>query len=290
MTAEKRCTLLQSEKEEMIVALDQVERARKQAEYEAHDFREQVNDLSGQNNSLSATKRKLEGEMQAMHADLDETLNELKASEERSKKAMADAARLAEELRQEQEHSLHIERMRKGFEQQIKEMQVRLDEAEAAALKGGKKVIAKLESRIRELEQELDGEQRRQQDANKNLTKQDRRLRELQFQVDEDKKNFERLQDLVDKLQQKIKAQMRQIQEAEELANVNLQKYRQIQHQLDDSEERADVAENSLSKMRAKNRSSASVAPGGGLQSSASTSAVRSASRARASSSNIADY
>jgi hypothetical protein len=47
------------------------------------------------------------------------------------------------------------------------------------------------------------------------------------------------------------------------LANVNLQKYRQIQHQLDDSEERADVAENSLSKMRAKNRSSASVAPGG---------------------------
>jgi hypothetical protein len=33
-------------------------------------------------------------------------------------------------------------------------MQVRLDEAEAAALKGGKKVIAKLESRIRELKQE----------------------------------------------------------------------------------------------------------------------------------------
>jgi peptidoglycan hydrolase CwlO-like protein len=39
-------------------------------------------------------------------------------------------------------------------------------------------------------------------------------LRELQFQVDEDKKNFERLQDLVDKLQQKIKAQKRQIEEA----------------------------------------------------------------------------
>jgi hypothetical protein len=47
-------------------------------------------------------------------------LNELKGSEERSKKAMGDAARLAEELRQEQEHSMHIERMRKGLEQQIK--------------------------------------------------------------------------------------------------------------------------------------------------------------------------
>jgi hypothetical protein len=57
---------------------------------------------------------------------------------------MADASRLAEELRQEQEHSMHNERLRKGLEQQLKEMQVRLDEAEAAALKGGKKVRNKL--------------------------------------------------------------------------------------------------------------------------------------------------
>lgn len=61
--------------------------------------------------------------------------------------------------------------------------QARLDEAEAAALKGGKKVIAKLESRIRELESELDGEQRRYQETNKSPTKHERRIRELQFQV-----------------------------------------------------------------------------------------------------------
>ncbi|EPB79755.1 myosin head [Ancylostoma ceylanicum] len=280
--AEKRSTLLQSEKEELLVANEAAERARKQAEYEAADSRDQVNELSGQAASLAAAKRKLEGEIQAIHADLDETLNEYKAAEERSKKAMADATRLAEELRQEQEHSQHIDRMRKGLEQQLKEMQVRLDEAEAAALKGGKKVIAKLEQRVREVESELDAEQRRYQDANKNLGKADRRVRELQFQVDEDKKNFERLQDLIDKLQNKLKTQKRQIEEAEELANLNLQKYRQIQHQLEDAEERADVAENSLSKMRAKSRSSASVAPAG-LQTSQSATVMRSASRARAS-------
>lgn len=44
-------------------------------------------------------KRKLEGEMQALHADLDEMLNEAKSSEEKAKKAMVDAARLADELR-----------------------------------------------------------------------------------------------------------------------------------------------------------------------------------------------
>lgn len=127
---------------------------------------------------------------------------------------MADAARLSEELRQEQEHALHVDRLRKGLEQQIKEMQVRLDEAEQAALKGGKKIIAKLEQRIRDLEGECDNEQRRCQDATKNFGKVDRRCRELQFQVDEDKKNFERVQDLVDKLQNKLKVQKKQVEEA----------------------------------------------------------------------------
>lgn len=44
-----------------------------------------------------------------------------------------------------------------------------------------------MEERIRALEGELDNEQRRAQDSQKNLAKQERRLRELQFQVDEDK-------------------------------------------------------------------------------------------------------
>lgn len=74
--------------------------------------------------------------------------NEVKGAEERSKKAMADAARLADELRAEQDHSMQIEKMRKSLESQVKELQVRLDEAEAQALKGGKKIITKLETRV----------------------------------------------------------------------------------------------------------------------------------------------
>jgi len=280
LNAEKRATLLQAEREEIAVALEQAERARKQAEYDATEARDQANDLNAQCSSLNGIKRKLEGELQALHSDLDETLNEYKASEERSKKAMADASRLAEELRQEQEHSLHNERLRKGLELQLKEMQVRLDEAENSALKGGKKIITKLEERIRALEGELDNEQRRSQDANKNLSKQDRHLRELQFQVEEDKKSMASLTDLIDKLQGKLKIQKKQLDEAEEVAGINLQKYRQVQHQLDDSEERADQAENALSKFRAKSRSAASVAPSG-LQSSQSAAVIRSASRSR---------
>lgn len=45
----------------------------------------------------------------------------------------------------------------------------------------------------------------------------------------------------------------------EEIAAINLAKYRKVQHELEDAEERADTAEGSLTKLRAKNRSSVSV-------------------------------
>ena len=47
----------------------------------------------------------------------------------------------------------------------MKEAQTRLDEAEQSALRGGKKAVAKMETRIRELESELDAENRRFQDV-----------------------------------------------------------------------------------------------------------------------------
>lgn len=60
-------------------------------------------------------------------------------------------ARVGEELRLEQEHSLHLERVKKGLEAQVKEMSSRLDEAEQMVLKGGKKIIQKLEGMVRSL-------------------------------------------------------------------------------------------------------------------------------------------
>ncbi|XP_068914293.1 myosin heavy chain, muscle isoform X11 [Tenebrio molitor] len=260
--SERRANALQNELEESRTLLEQADRARRQAEQELGDAHEQLNDLSAQNSSLSAAKRKLETELQTLHSDLDELLNEAKNSEEKAKKAMVDAARLADELRAEQDHAQTQEKLRKALETQIKDLQVRLDEAEANALKGGKKLIQKLEQRVRELENELDSEQRRHADAQKNLRKSERRIKELSFQAEEDRKNHERMQDLVDKLQQKIKTYKRQIEEAEEIAALNLAKFRKAQQELEEAEERADLAEQAIAKFRAKGRGG-SAARGG---------------------------
>ena len=185
--------------------------------------------------------------------------NEALLSEDKAKKAMIDAARLADELRTEQELAQVFERDRKLYECQVKDMQTRLDEAETNALKGGKKAMNKMETRIRELESEVDAEQRRMGDSIKNLSKSERRIKEMSYAADEDRKNQARMQGLVDGLQDKIKSYKKQIEEAEEIAALNLAKFRGTQAQVADSAELADLNEKTLAKAKAKARG-ASVA------------------------------
>merc|ERR1711934_272061 len=174
---------------------------------------------------------------------------------EKAKKAMVDAARLADELRCEQEMAQAYERDRKLLECHVKEMQSRLDEAESNALKGGKKAMNKMETRIRELESELDAENRRFNDGQKNLRKSERRIKELTFAADDDRKNHERMQALIDQLQGKVKSYKKQIEEAEEIAALNLAKYRKVAGALGDAEASADANEQAMAMRKARAKS-----------------------------------
>lgn len=86
------------------------------------------------------------------------------------------------------------------------------------------------------------------------MRRNDRRIKDLALQSDEDKKAQSRLQELIEKLQNKLKVYKKQIEDAEEIAAINLAKYRKAQHELDDAAERADQAENQVAKARAQSR------------------------------------
>merc|ERR1712001_383834 len=107
--------------------------------------------------------------------------------------------------------------------------------------------MAKLESRIREMEIELGTVQTKTSDSYKAFQKSERRIKELQFQQDEDKKNQDSMSDLAQKLQLKIKTYKKQIEEAEEIAALNLAKYRKAQQELEETEDRNKMAEAALS-------------------------------------------
>merc|ERR1719281_2380078 len=255
IAADRKANSMQNALEEARTLLEQADRARRMTEQELSDTNEQLSDLTCQNQAIAGAKRKLESEMQTLHGDLDEMGSEAHLSDEKAKKAMVDAARIADELRGEQDVAQSFEKDRKLLECQVKDMQQRLDEAETNALKGGKKAMNKMETRIRELESELDAENRRLSDATKNLRKTERRIKELAYSSDEDRKNHERMQGLIDQLQAKIKSYNKQIEEAEEIAALNLAKFRKTQSDVGEAGQRADLNEQALAKSRARGRS-----------------------------------
>ncbi len=86
-----------------------------------------------------------------MHADLDDALNGRRGAEERADRLGAENARLTDDLRQETELHKNAEAMRKSLEVEIREITVRLEEAEQFAQREGKRMVAKLQARVRAL-------------------------------------------------------------------------------------------------------------------------------------------
>merc|ERR1711902_362590 len=147
----------------------------------------------------------------------------------KSKRAMVDAARLADELRSEQDHSTAENRGKRALDTQINELENRLVDAEAAAMKAGKAAMSKLEMRVRELEMELGTIQTTTQESYKAFQRAERRVKELQFQQDEDRKNNDRMGELATRLQSK---------------------FRKAQQELEETDERAKLAEQSMGVLR----------------------------------------
>merc|ERR1712012_660807 len=255
VSADRKAAAMQNTLEESRALLETADRQRRAAEQELADTNENLAELSNVNQSIAAARRKLESEYNQLQGDLDEMTNEARLSEEKAARAMVDAARLADELRCEQELAIALEKDKKLLEAQCKDTGARADEAEVSALKGGRKAMIKMETRIRELESELDAESRRNTDVFKNLRKAERSIKELTFGADEDKKNHERMQALIDQLQGKVKSYKKQIEEAEEIAALNLAKYRKVAGALGDAAAAADAAEQEAAMRKARARS-----------------------------------
>merc|ERR1711973_539708 len=153
--AERKAAALSGEVEESRALLDSAERAKRQLDMEISDSRAAANEMQAINSRDMAAKRGLEGQIHTLQAEIDAMLGAAKNSEEKSKKAMVDAARLADELRAEQDHANSQAASKGSLEGQLGDLEGRLADAEAAAMRGGKAAMAKLETRVRELETEL---------------------------------------------------------------------------------------------------------------------------------------
>jgi len=250
--SERKANALAGEVEEARALLDTADRSKRQLEAEISDARNTVNEMGVINSKAMHDKRAVESLIHTLHAEIDDSLGQAKNSEEKAKRAMIDAARLSDELRAEQDHAGSEERGKRALEGQTQDLESRLVEAEQNAAKGGRTAMSKMESRIRELEMELGKIQGGTSESCKAFQRAERRVKELQFQQDEDKKNQERMTELAQKLQQKIRTYKQQIEEAEEIAALNLAKFRKAQQEFEETEERQKMCEVQMSNVRSE--------------------------------------
>merc|ERR1712147_492923 len=239
---ERKSNAMAGELEESKALLDAAIRGQRQVEQELIDTREQGVDINSYNGSLANEKRRLENDIHQMQADLDDMLASCKNSEEKAKRAMVDAGRLADELRSEQEHTAAQERAARTTEVSLSEIQKKAEEASFQIARGATQIPAKLDAKVADLEIELNHTIQQTDEVHKTITKGERKVKELLFQ-------------------QKIKSYKKQIEDAEEIAAINLAKYRKAQQDFEEAEERSKLCEANITKYRTARGSSLTPAP-----------------------------
>merc|ERR1712095_27153 len=145
--SERKAAALSGEVEESKALLDGANRSIRQLQNDIADSRSAVNNMQTINARDMTGKRQLESSIHTLQAEVDGMLVAAKNGEEKAKKAMVDAARLADELRAEQEHVGTLGTGKNSLSNALGELEGRLSDAENVALKSGKSAMAKLRVR-----------------------------------------------------------------------------------------------------------------------------------------------
>merc|ERR1719283_588845 len=128
---------------------------------------------------------------------------------------MGEVARLMSELNASHESAANADRSRALLAKQVADLTGQLEDAEASGGKGLKAQIRKLEGRILELESDLDTEGRRSADVAKDARRADKKVKELQFALEDEKRAVERNTEAAEKLNEKINVMRLKIEELE---------------------------------------------------------------------------
>lgn len=178
----------------------------------------------------------------------------MKIADERSRKLAGELIQRDEGIRHERERTAEAEASKRSLDQQLRECNAKIDDAEAYARAEGKRIAAKYEGRVSQLETEIDLERARYQELLKDLRRNERRVKELLSQVDEEQVKVLALSDSLSKTNDRMRVYKSQIESAESSATHVLTRARRLERELDDAEQRAEVVSTTLIRSRSVHR------------------------------------
>ncbi|XP_048269768.1 myosin heavy chain, non-muscle isoform X2 [Bombus affinis] len=210
------------------------ERARRAAENERDELQEELNNNANKGTLMLDEKRRLEARIATLEEELEEEQSNGELLMDRARKAQITIEQLTNDLTTERSTTQKLESHKLLLERQNKELKTKLTELETAQRAKTKATIQQLESKINNLDEQLETEAKErfvQQKINRKLEK---KLKELSLQLEDERRNSDQYKEQAEKVNARMKTLKRQLDEAEEEISRHKAMKRKTQREMDD--------------------------------------------------------
>ncbi|XP_049852981.1 myosin heavy chain, non-muscle isoform X2 [Schistocerca gregaria] len=263
--AERRLKSLEAELAQVSEELSAAERARRAAEAERDELQEEMGSSASKGSLLLDDKRRLEARIATLEEELEEEQGNSEILMDRARKAQLSIEQLTTDLAAERSTTQKLETQRMLLERQNKELKAKLVELETAQRTKTKATIASLEAKIANLEEQMDTEVKERLAQQKLNRKQDKKIKELTLQLEDERRQTDQYKEQLDKSNARVKALKRQLDEAEEEISREKAQKRKAQREMEDMMESQETMTREINNLKNKLRRG-----GGGLALSSS--------------------
>uniref|UniRef100_A0AAY4B4Z3 Myosin tail domain-containing protein n=1 Tax=Denticeps clupeoides TaxID=299321 RepID=A0AAY4B4Z3_9TELE len=232
---------LQEEVNHLEEDLCECKRERDEAVLQVTSLEQKVFDLEVEAETRFQTKddkgrqvKLMEERIAQLELDLDEERQSGDLLMDRIDRGREQVEQMRAELLQERGSRQDLESDKVSLERQNKDLKSRVAHLESSQKSGKEGLVAQLESRIQELEERLEAEERERASLQLVNRRLERKVKEMVMQVDEDHHS---LQDQKDQLNLRLKALKRQMDEAEEEIDRLEHGKKKLQRELEEQQE-----------------------------------------------------
>ncbi|XP_035376763.1 cingulin-like protein 1 isoform X1 [Electrophorus electricus] len=255
---------LQEELAQLEGDLRQCKKERDEAELRVKALEQKVFELEVEadtrilSNDKSKQMKLLEDRITQLELDLEEEKQSGDRLMDRVDRGREQVEQLRNELLQERASKQDLECDKIALDRQNKDLKSRIAHLESSQKSSKEGHMAQLQSRIQELEERLESEERDRANLQLVNRRLERKVKEMMMQMDEEHHS---LQDQKDQLNLRLKALKRQMDEAEEEIDRLEHSKKKLQRELEEQQEANEELQNQLKALRNEMRRKSNSAP-----------------------------
>ncbi|XP_041077288.1 myosin-10-like isoform X4 [Polyodon spathula] len=196
---EKKLKSLEAEILQLQEDLAASERGRRHAEQERDELADEISNSASGKSALLDEKRRLEARIAQLEEELEEEQSNMELLNDRFRKTTIQLDSLNTELAGERSAAQKSENARQQLERQNKELKAKLQELEGSVKSKFKATIAALETKIAQLEEQLEQEAKERAAANKLVRRTEKKLKEVFMQVEDERRHADQYKEQMEK-------------------------------------------------------------------------------------------